>query len=203
MVSINMHNNVIKSGDTEIVESTPFDLYQYRAYVGHHQVVTSEKNSYWYLDNDQVICRTGTGIMINSSVLCVEIFGYTPEKRTSTFSRLTDLPYINGCSTKQLIPPNRLGDPTWQLLYMPAFTSEQARHIHSTSRIVYVQSGQGWSHLNQEKLMLEPGDVIVLDKMVPHHFSTENDSLIVLPLHVFSSTAQEFDHPMFNGTHKI
>ena len=198
-----MHNNVIKSGDTAIVESTPFDLYQYRAYIGHHRVVTSEKNSYWYLDNDQVICCTGIGIIINSCVLCVEIFGYTPEKRTSTFSRLSDLPYINGCSTKQLIPPNRLGDPTWQMLYMPTFTSEQARHIHSTTRIVYVHSGRGWSHIGQEKLKLEPGDVIVLDKMIPHHFSTEDESLTVFPLHVFSSTTEEFNHPMFNGTHKI
>ena len=198
-----MHNNVIKSGDTAIVESTPFDLYQYRAYIGHHHLVTSEKNSYWYLDNDQVICCTGIGIIINSCVLCVEIFGYTPEKRTSTFSRLSDLPYINGCSTKQLIPPNRLGDPTWQMLYMPTFTSEQARHIHSTTRIVYVHSGRGWSHIGQEKLKLEPGDVIVLDKMIPHHFSTEDESLTVFPLHVFSSTTEEFNHPMFNGTHKI
>ena len=198
-----MHNIVIKSGRSVVVESTQFDLYQYRAYVGPHQIHTSSKNSYWVLDNNEVGCFTGTNESINSSKLCVEIFGYTPEKRTSTFSRLTDLPYINGCSTKQLISPNRLGDPTWQLLHMPCFTSEQARHIHSTTRIVYVQSGQGWSHLGPDRLSLEPGDVIVLDKMIPHHFSTESDSLIVLPLHVFSSTSQEFDHPMFNGTHKI
>jgi mannose-6-phosphate isomerase-like protein (cupin superfamily) len=198
-----MHNIVIKSGQTVVIESTSFDLYQYRAYIGTHQISTDIHSSYWMLDQDEVVCRSGTGGITESTKLCVEIFGYTPEKRTSTFSRLTDLPYINGCSTKQLIPPNRLGDPTWQMLHMPPFTSEQARHIHSTTRIVYVHSGRGWSHLGQEKLKLEPGDVIVLDKMIPHHFSTEDESLTVLPLHVFSSTTEEFDHPMFNGTHKI
>lgn len=198
-----MHNTVIKSGAEQLVMSTSHDLYQYKVYAGHHLIQTLPYNSYWFLDDNEVVCRTGTGNSFDSFKVCVEIYGYTPEKRTSTFSRLTDLPYINGCSTKQLIPPNRLGDPTWQLLYMPPYTSEQARHIHSTTRVVYVHSGAGWSHLGNEKHKLEPGDVIVLDKMVPHHFSTQECPLQVLPLHVFSSTSQEFDHPMFHGTHKV
>jgi quercetin dioxygenase-like cupin family protein len=50
---------------------------------------------------------------------------------------------------------------------------------------------------------LNEGDVVILDKMVPHHFETKDSSLVVLPLHVFSSTTLEYDHPMFNGTHKV
>ena len=92
------------------------------------------------------------------------------------------------------------------MLYIPPFTSEQAHHIHSTSRIVYVLAGKGKSIVGQSKSTktfdLIPGQVLVLDKMIPHHFSTGKEGLIVLPLHVFSSISQEFDHPMFNGTHR-
>lgn len=198
---------IIKNGQSKILESGPLDLYQYITYIGNHHVQTSTRNSYWYIRDNEVVSQTGTGELVDSELLCVEIIGYTPEKRTSTFSRLTDLPYINGCSTKQLITPNRIGDPTWQLLYIPQHTSEQAHHIHSTARVVYVLKGRGQSHVGQgeENLTnfdLEPGDVLVLDKMVPHHFSTSDDSLVVLPLHIFSSTEQEYNHPMFNGTYR-
>ena len=193
--------------DTTIIESGALDLYQYKVYLGTHEIYTSKKNSYWYLAGSQVISETGDDNKLYSSSLCVEIFGYTPEKRTSSYSKLTDLPYINGCSTKQLINPNRLGDPTWQMLYIPPHTMEQAHHIHSTTRIVYVLSGEGTSHMGQKenakKIKLSPGDILVLDKMVPHHFSTEETGLVVLPLHVFSSIDHESNHPMFNGTHKI
>lgn len=198
---------IYKSNQNTVVESGPLDLYQYNVYIGEQSVSTNARSSYWYIKNNEVVSLTGTGERISSDIFCVEIFGYTPEKRTSTFSKLTDLPYINGCSTKQLIPPNRLGDPTWQMLYIPSYTSEQAHHIHSTARIVYVLSGKGKSHVGQanktKSFDLESGDILVLDKMVPHHFSTGKEGLVVLPLHIFSSISQEFDHPMFNGTHRI
>lgn len=188
-----------------IVESKDFDLYAYRVYIGKHLVTVNQFNSYWYIKGNSVI--TGTSeIPIESEELCVEIIGYRPETRTSTFSKYTDLPYINGCSTKQLITPNRVGDPTWQMLLIPPFTSEQKHHIHSTARVVYVKSGCGTSHVGASgktaDYPLEPGMVLILDKMIPHHFSTQDDSLIVLPLHVFSSTPHESNHPMFNGTYK-
>jgi mannose-6-phosphate isomerase-like protein (cupin superfamily) len=197
---------LIKSGKSGVVESGQFDLYQYTAYIGENRVKTYPKASYWYIDNGTVVSKTGNGEIIDSEVLCVEIFGYTPETRTSSYNRLTDLPYINGCSSKQLISPNRLGDPTWQMLHIPPYTSEQAHHIHSTARIVYVLSGKGKSHIGQgskvKSFDLKPGDVLVLDKMIPHHFSTAEEGLVVLPLHIFSSIDQEFNHPMFNGTHR-
>lgn len=191
-----------------IVESTDTDLYQYKAYIGPHSIFTNPKSSYWYINDAVVGCLTGNHTTIESKKLCVEIIGYTPEDRTSSYHRYTDLPYINGCSSKQLIPPNRLGDPTWQMLYIPENTSEQAHHIHATTRVVYVAKGFGFSHVgNSDKVTttaLYPGQVIILDKMVPHHFSTENDSLIVIPLHIFSSiNGAEHNHPMFNGTHRV
>jgi len=202
-----LNYTLFKSGEQIIVESSLYDLYQYKVYIGKHIVETNARSSYWYLSHNTAVSKTGSGELFNSEILCVEIFGYTPENRSSSFSRLTDLPYINGCSSKQLINPNRPGDPTWQMLYIPPYTSEQAHHIHSTTRVVYVQGGKGKSHIGQSLSVtsfdLEVGDILILDKMVPHHFSTEETGLVVLPLHIFSSVDQEFNHPMFNGTHRI
>jgi len=193
------------TSEPTIVESKEFDLYAYRVYIGKHVVPVDKFNSYWYIKDNTVIAGTSTE-PIESNELCVEIFGYRPETRSSTFSKYTDLPYINGCSTKQLINPNRVGDPTWQMLLIPPFTSEQKHHIHSTVRVVYVESGRGTSHVGASgkttDYPLEKGMVLILDKMIPHHFSTQDESLIVLPLHIFSSTPYENNHPMFNGTYK-
>lgn len=193
--------------DSIIVESSEIDLYQYRLYIGSHKIQTEKQSSYWFIDQDRVSVLSGNNSVLESQKLCVQIFGYTPEFRSSTYSRYTDLPYINGCSSKQLISPARPGDPTWQLLLIPADASEQAHHIHSTTRVVYVHEGQGVSHIgagkNQILLDLTPGSILVLDKMIPHHFSTTDSHLVVFPLHIYSSVAQEFNHPMFNGTHRV
>lgn len=189
----------------EVINSTPHDLYQYRCFVKSQPVFTDSRCSYWYLNAKEVGCFTGDGSVFEDFEVCVEILGYTPETRTSSYSRGTDLPYLNGCSTKQLIPATRQGDPTWQMLAMSPCTTEQKHHVHSTARIVYVASGSGESIVGmpgaQEVFNLEPGMVLVLPKMEPHHFTSGNQGLIVIPLHVFSSGSNEFNHPMFNGTH--
>jgi len=199
---------IINSKTSAVVESSTTDLYQYKVYIGQHIINTSTTSSYWYIDGNTAISKTGDGLELTSNKMCVELYGYTPETRTSSFGRGTDLPYINGCSTKQLVTPVRPGDPTFQMLCIPPYTSEQAHHIHATARVVYVFKGQGISVVgtadSQEEYPLNYGDVILLGKMTPHHFKTTDSELIVLPVHIFSSTASaEFDHPMFNGTHKV
>jgi quercetin dioxygenase-like cupin family protein len=200
---------IIDTLESRVWASGSQDLYQYRVYIGPQSVPTHSLNSYWWIDQDQVRSCTGTGQPLTSDLMCVEIMGYTPEYRASSFGRGTDLPYINGCSTKQLIPPVRPGDPTFQMLYMPPGTSEQAHHIHATARVVYVLSGRGRSLVGSEgahvSYDLKPGSVIILGKMTQHHFETDPDSdLTVLPLHIFSSvSSEEFNHPMFNGTHRV
>jgi mannose-6-phosphate isomerase-like protein (cupin superfamily) len=191
-----------------VIECDRLDLYQYRVYVGHNSVKLDPRSSYWYIDFNTVVSMSGDNSTLESWRMCVEIFGYTPEKRTSTFNRGCDLPYINGCSTKQLIPPTRPGDPTFQMLYMPIGTSEQEHHIHPTARVVYVSQGKGISIVgtigNSMKYNLIEGDVIILPKMTPHHFETEQSDLIVLPVHIYSSnSSDEFNHPMFNGTKRM
>ena len=200
---------VINSTTPFVHESNYTDLYQYKVYGGKHTIDTNTTSSYWYIDVDNTVVSTsGNGGAIVSDIMCVEIYGYTPEVRTSTFVRGTDLPYINGCSTKQLIPPVRPGDPTFQMLCIPPYTSEQEHHIHATPRIVYVAKGKGVSIVgtpgSQKEYDLNVGDIIILGKMTPHHFKTTDSELIVLPIHIFSSIAlAEFDHPMYNGTHRI
>ena len=200
--------NVVNSNKSQIIESTQYDLYQYKVYVGKNSIYLDPKSSYWYIDTNLVVSKTGDNTTYVSDHMCVEIYGYTPETRTSTFTKGTDLPYINGCSTKQLIPPARPGDPTFQMLHIPKGTSEQAHHIHATARVVYVASGSGKSIVGTQSSNtsydLNQGDVIILPKMVPHHFKTKSTDLVVLPVHIFSSIgSEEFNHPMFNGTHKV
>lgn len=199
--------NLFNKNQTAIYSSSDQDLYQYTVYVGKHTIETSKRASYWYLQDDLVGCKTGNGEPLTVDTFCVEIWGYTPETRVSTFGRGTDLPYVNGCSTKQIIPPVRPGDPTLQMLLIPANTSEQVHHIHSTPRVVYVAKGKGYSivgtSINSASYDLNEGDILILDKMVPHHFETHSEPLVVLPVHIFSSTTLEHDHPMFNGTHKV
>jgi hypothetical protein len=199
---------IVNISDAQVIDCEPTELYQHKVYVGQHSIQTNIRSSYWYVNGNQVACVTGTGDVLHSTTMCVEIFGYTPEDRTSTFGRGTDLPYINGCSTKQLINPARHGDPTFQYLYIPAGTSEQAHHIHATPRIVYVAQGHGKSIVGtpgaNKEYPLNQGDVIILGKMIPHHFETIDSDLVVLPLHVYSTSGQqEFDHPMYNGTHRV
>lgn len=190
-----------------IANSTPQDLYQYRCYVKTQPIITDARCSYWYLNGGEVGCFSGDGKVFSGFDVCVEILGYTPEARTSTYSRGTDLPYLNGCSTKQLIPPTRAGDPTWQLLQMAPNTTEQKHHVHSTARVVFVVSGSGKSVVGmpgvQNTYELEPGVVLILNKMEPHHFISGENGLLVAPLHIFSTGANEFNHPMFNGTHLV
>jgi quercetin dioxygenase-like cupin family protein len=199
---------IINSSQSKIVDCGESELYQHKIYIGNHNIVTSKRNSYWYIDDTTVYCKSGDDGILASKKMCVEIFGYTPENKSSTFNKGSELPYINGCSTKQLINTVRPGDPTFQLLYIPKGTSEQAHHIHATARIVYVAKGSGQSIVgtsdSNETYDLNEGDVIILGKMVPHHFKTIDDSLMVLPMHIFSSIgSEEFNHPMFNGTHTV
>lgn len=190
-----------------IIESSSTDLYQYRCYIGNQEIQTNSLSSYWYVTKETVGCFTGNNKIFTDFLLCVEILGYTPEARTSTYSRGTDLPYINGCSSKQLIHPNRQGDPTWQLLDIAANCKEQEHHIHSTARVVYVAKGHGKSIIgssnNYKEYELKEGTVLILPKMVQHHFEATAEGLVVVPLHIFSSSSSEFNHPMFNGTHIV
>jgi len=184
-------------------------LYAHTIYTGHHDNIHVEDgDTAWVVDaqlGDASVYRGETDI--ESSYMCVIMRGYScPNKTVEIDGSDTNLPYINGCSTDQLIHPIRPGDPTLQKLTIPPYASEQKHHIHSTARIVYVYEGLGESIVGmkgEDRYLLEEGDVIILEKMLPHHFETQEDSLTVIPLHVYSSTPLEHQHAMKMGTHEV
>jgi mannose-6-phosphate isomerase-like protein (cupin superfamily) len=184
------------------------DQYSYTVYKGKHNLSIELGDSCYYIDEKQWVTLVRGVCKIESRIFAVVVRGYAPAQKSAELSSATNLPYINGCSTRQIFPPERPGDPTLQLLKMPAWTTEQAHHIHPTARVVYVLSGNGECIVGNKKLgfkiNLKPGMVCVFDPMCAHHFETKKTELVVLPLHVWSSIpGLDFNHPMFNGTLKI
>lgn len=194
----------------ETNHSREHDLYTYKAYAGKHTVTVAKGDSVIYLAQDATVAMWYAGpVVVKSEAMAVVIRGYHCGNKSMDLKQAVNLPYVNGCATRQLFPPERIGDPTFQQLTIPPFTSEQVHHIHPTTRVVYVLSGRGYSIVGQsektDEVELLPGMVVVLDPMSPHHFRTEGESLTVLPVHVFSSTpaSMESNHPMFNGTKEV
>ena len=182
------------------------DLYFYKSYVGPHAIDVEFGDCLFWVSADMNQAHLTRGpAKVESRHLGTVIRGFMPENKSSGIVTKTNLPYVNGCSTKQVFPPERLGDPTLQILDIPPYSSEQAHHIHSTARVVLVLRGSGFSVVGMDQAVvrepLRPGKVVILHKMAPHHFETEGEHLVVLPLHVWSSVPElEKRHPMFNGT---
>lgn len=184
------------------------DHYAFKVYHGRYQIEVEAGDSVVWLHNDRKTAAWDPGpTIIDSQYYAVVLRGYQCGTKTNRINQHVNLPYVNGCASRQIFPPERQGDPTLQLLTIPPYTSEQVHHIHATPRVVYVMSGHGYSIVGQsehcEEVKLIPGMTCVLDPMSPHHFRTEDSFLTVLPLHVFSSTALERNHPMFLGTLEV
>ena len=193
------------------------ELYFYKAKLGEHELESSEiaSGSIIYLSHDKnvVIWSNAAGLTGRakklSAFFSVQIVGYQCGNKSADLSPVTNLPYVNGCSTRQLFPPERIGDPTLLQLTIPPYTAEQVHHIHATPRVVYVLKGSGYSIVGQEgrstETALTEGMTCILDPMCPHHFRTEGEYLTVLPVHIWSSTPSnmEQNHPMFNGTKEV
>ncbi len=183
------------------------DLYYYEVFVRQSaRIALAHGDSAFIIQasTDQACIIRGPATV--SGDLVVVIRGYMSETKSRHYGRGTYLPYVNGCSTKQLFAPERPGDPSLQYLNIPPHSAEQAHHIHSTARVVYIAAGRGMSIVGMEGEQVEreliPGMVVVLDPMCPHHFTTpQGEHLVCLPVHVWSSAGREFDHPMHNGTH--
>lgn len=183
------------------------NLYYYEVYVRQSSPISIARGDSAFmvdpLNGEATIVRGPSTVR---SELVVVIRGYMSEDKSRTFGRGTYLPYVNGCSTKQLFPPERAGDPTLQYLDIPPNSAEQAHHIHSTARVVYIAEGRGMSIVGMEGKQIErelvPGMVLVLEPMCPHHFETpQGEHLVCLPIHIWSSVGvAEFAHPMFQGT---
>ena len=191
-----------------VYESDPNQAYYFKTYIGEHKIDVCLGDSIYYISEDDQTAFVAKGPVSIVSKKCATIIrGFMASPITASLNESTVLPYVNGCSTRQIIYPQRLGDPTLQYLKIPAYSKEQAHHIHSTARVVYIRKGKGISIVGMEgrstNSILEEGMVCILQPMCPHHFETPyNQHLEVVPLHVFSSVGHlESSHPMFNGTH--
>lgn len=196
-------------GQSAITHSRDNDLYSYTTYIGQHAVAVEKGDSVYYYDEKGVAHVQAGPFQFKSTLIATVIRGYAPQARTAVVGQATYLPYVNGCSTRQVFAPERIGDPTLQLLHMPPHASEQVHHIHSTARVVHILSGRGRCVVGMDQMIekheLTAGMSLVFHPMCPHHFETDDESLLALPLHIFSSPPAgiEFSHPMFNGTHKL
>lgn len=199
----------VEAGKTVVLHSNPGDLYTYDVYFGPQAVNVERGDSCFTISADLKTAEIKRGpLKFQSAVVATVVRGYAPEDKTSGLAYGTNLPYVNGCSTRQVFPPERPGDPTLQLLRIPPHSSEQAHHIHSTARVVYVLSGRGHSVVGMRdkfvRTELKPGMICILDSMCPHHFETGDEWLAVLPVHVWSSTGSiENAHPMYQGTFMV
>lgn len=195
-------------GDQDKFIAPDEDSYYFETYIGSHSIRVDRGDCVFWLESGKTMARLTRGpAQVQSPHFATLIRGYAPENRSCEFSESTVLPYVNGCSTKQIFAPERPGDPTMQMLKIPPFASEQVHHIHSTVRSVYVLSGKGTSVVGMQgktkRSALLPGMICVLEKMCPHHFETEDSPLVVIPVHVWSTQpGVENNHPMFNGTFK-
>ncbi len=190
-----------------------WDLYYYTTYskefLKDNEIHVQRGDCVYYIIGDIAHVKRGPFTLKDSNAdIATVVRGYNPDSRTASIYQVsTTLPYVNGCSTKQIFPPERPGDPTLQLLRIPPYSAEQAHHIHSTTRVVYVYKGRGVSVVGMEqktiRTLLVPGMICILDPMSPHHFETPfGEELVVVPLHIWSSPGSiEYNHPMFNGTH--
>ena len=179
-------------------------LYYYEVNTTGTEYKVPKNSSAWIINNKSISVKT-SGVCYGEVI--ITIYGYTPASKTVELNLNTYLPYINGCSTNNILPPIRSGDPCMQVLKIPAGCSEQKHHIHSTDRVVYVLSGSGTTVCgvgsNTKKSKLTEGTTLILNAMEPHHFETDNEDLVVVPMHIWSSTNEEFNHPMMLGTHAL
>lgn len=195
-------------GEQAVAKARLDSLYTFTAYIGEHDINVEPGDCIYYLQDGIAYLKSGP-LQIKSQGIATVIRGYRAPDRSAQIGRMTTLPFINGCSTRQIFAPERIGDPTLQLLYIPPHSSEQEHHLHSTARVAHVLEGTGTCIIGLDKQShrqkIVPGTTIVVHPMCPHHFETDDTPLLVAPLHVFSSApgGMEFNHPMYNGSHLL
>ncbi len=110
------------------------------------------------------------------------------------------LKYIDGCSDSVLIAPPVLGDPCFNLLYMPPGV-DQTMHTHPSIRIGAILDGGGYCDTPVGRIPLKKGSMFILPTDAPHAFHTRDQFLKICVYHPDSDTGPTTDdHPMVNRT---
>ena len=119
------------AGATAVIEAREINLYYYQTFIDTDETPIATGDCLFFFRDDARSAQLHRGpARITSHHVATVIRGYMPEHKSTTIHQGTTLPYVNGCSTKQLFPPERPGDTALQLLNMPAHTAEQADHVH-------------------------------------------------------------------------
>jgi hypothetical protein len=118
---------------------------------------------------------------------------------TESQGRLT---YIDNCTTTLLVPPARLGDPAFNILYFPPGI-RQTSHIHPSVRLGLVLSGSGHCvKPNAAPMALEPGMVFCISENEQHCFHSGEQGMSVIAYHPDSEWGPtDQSHPMLNRTY--
>ena len=204
-LSIEFKTCVLGDGKPKIVYSGKNSMYHFKVFFGQKATTVKSGDSFWFLDNKlEIACILRGPKKVTSNHLGILLRGYTCPEKTAEINYHTFLPYINGCSTRQIFPPERPGDPTWQLLQIPSKTREQMHHVHSTDRIAFVLKGSGKVIFGQKnnftEQKLKENYICCIKTMTAHHFEADEE-LRILAFHVFSTVgALELNHPMYLGT---
>ena len=94
-------------GSHDIYEAPQSHLYFFKSYIGAHTITVELGDCVFWLSEDQVTARLERGPTVVESVHIASVIrGYMPENRSATIVNRTVLPYVNGCSTSQVIRLN-------------------------------------------------------------------------------------------------
>lgn len=83
-------------------------MYAYTAYHGSHDIEIERGDSAFYKEGNVAYVTRGPAV-VSSKEFAVVIRGYAPPDKSSSLKSRMILPYVNGCSTRQLFPPERPG----------------------------------------------------------------------------------------------
>jgi hypothetical protein len=144
-------------------------------------------------------------VTTESKTFLVIRLGYKAVNQSGWVEKKGRLSYIDGCSDSLLIFPNRLGDPSLNLLYFPE-TIDQTFHIHPSIRIGCVIDGAGFSDVKSSgtgsEIPLNTGDIFCLEEQESHRFKTKNNSMTVIAWHPDGDWGPtDHNHSMINRTY--
>jgi len=159
----------------------------------------------WIASKDQYFCyapKEGDLISVQGTAVIITRLGFIGQQLVGgPIEQNGRLCYIDGCSDSLLIYPPRLGDPSLNLLHFPP-NIDQTFHIHPSIRLGTVVRGKGYSCFQDQEIVLEVGDIFVIEERELHRFRTENETMTVIAFHPdgdWGPTDQ--NHTMLNRTY--
>lgn len=124
------------------------------------------------------------------------------------------LKYIDGCTSTELIKPQKLGDPCLNHLHFPN-SIDQTMHTHPSVRVGMIAKGNGTCVVPGREVPLTPGTIFIIHKEEDryekvggrlaqegsHKFRTEDEGMDVIAYHPDSTTGPtDESHQMLNNT---